>query len=385
MEKVALVNARLVDPEAETLREETLLVEGGRLRDRLAPATAPGAAWRRVDLAGRLVAPGFIDLHFHGELFTAAPAAFGDALSRAARAMLRGGTTAFLATTLAWSREALGPRVAALTDAVAGLGGDGAACLGLHLEGPWINGEAAGAMSVECIRPFDGARDPAVLDRAGALLRMVTLAPEIEGGDSLLKELERRGVLAAIGHTRASEGEIADGVRRGVRHATHLFNAMGPVHHRAPGVAGTLLTQDEVTCDLICDGHHVHPRMVRIAARALRERLVLISDRVELPGDAGSADDAPARLADGTIAGSRLTLGRAIRNVRSFAGLDIAEAVAAASLRPARLLGIEGERGTLRPGARADLAVLDGEGRVVETWMEGARVWSAGGAAPEAG
>jgi N-acetylglucosamine-6-phosphate deacetylase len=163
---------------------------------------------------------------------------------------------------------------------------------------------------------------------------------------------------------------------------------MGPIHHREPGVAGTVLADDRLTCDLICDGHHVHPAIVRVAARVLGERLVLITDRVDLadgaPGPsalgtlATGAEGEPWRRVDGTIAGSRLGLGTAVRNARQFAAIGLRDAVAACTLRPARMLGVERERGTLRRGARADLALLDPSGRVVETWIAGVPVWSAG-------
>ena len=165
---------------------------------------------------------------------------------------------------------------------------------------------------------------------------------------------------------------------------THLFNAMGPLHHRAPGLAGVALGDDRLTCDLICDGVHVDPAMVRVAARAKGERLILITDRVELPGGESPGvgagplhDDGTAiRMADGGLAGSRLTLDRALGMAQEFAGLELLEVVAACTLRPARVLGVESERGTLRAGARADFAVLDETGRVVETWIEGRLAWS---------
>jgi N-acetylglucosamine-6-phosphate deacetylase len=159
---------------------------------------------------------------------------------------------------------------------------------------------------------------------------------------------------------------------------------MGALHHRQPGVAGTALADDRLTCDLICDGHHVHPAIVRSTARVLGERLLLITDRVAIPKPGGGdsalgaatpgTDGGPWRRADGTIVGSQLGLDLAVRNARCFVGMDLVEAIAACTLRPARLLGIESERGTLRTGARADLAVLDAEGRVVETWIGGAPV-----------
>ncbi len=375
--RLAFVGGRVVDPERPTPRDEIVLVADGRIVDRRPPAERGALAddWQLVDLDGRWLAPGFIDLHFHGELFGAAPEDFGGALDRAAEGMLPAGTTAFLATTVAWGRDELGPRVSALAEVVAARSGDAAACLGLHLEGPWISPGAPGAMTPGCLRPFEPSRDVDVLERAAGLLRMVTLAPELEGADALLDELAARGVLASLGHSGASADAIENGVARGLRHVTHLFNAMGPVHHRAPGVAGHALAEDRLSCDLICDGHHVHPSIFRIAARALGERLVLITDRVDLETPRwSSGDGAPARLADGTIAGSQLDLAAAVRNARRFADLDPVEAIAACTVRPARLLGIEGERGTLRSGARADLVVIDAEGRVVETWLAGRRV-----------
>jgi N-acetylglucosamine-6-phosphate deacetylase len=372
---VAIRGARLLDPERTEPSAESLLVEGGRIVDRLPAGRPAGDDWRTVDLDGHWIAPGFVDLHFHGELFTAPVDRFGEAVDRAARAMAAKGTTAFLATTLAWPHERLCESVGALVECVEAQGSGAARCLGLHLEGPWISSEAPGAMDAGCTRPFDPARDTAVLDRAGRALRMVTLAPERDGAADLLKALEVRGVLASLGHSRAGPEEIDAGIAGGLRHVTHLFNAMGPMHHRAPGVPGTVLTRDALSCDLICDGHHVHPSMVDLAARALRDRLVLISDRVDLPDHPADAEEGePARLADGTLAGSQLSLDGAVRNARLFAGLGPCEAVAACTLRPARLLGLENEHGTLRPGARADLAVLDEGGRVVETWIGGSPV-----------
>lgn len=380
MSRCALVGARLVDPETRRLVDETLLVEDGRIVDRLDRDATLSGSWERIDLYDRFVAPGFIDVHFHGELFSAAPNEFAGALSRAADRMLGCGTTSFLATTVSWAADAMPGHVGELARTIDAGGLPGAHCLGLHLEGPWLSGSAPGAMTQGCLRPFDPSRDLEVLDRAGGLLRMVTLAPELDGAPALLDELARRSVVAALGHSRATAQEIQDGISRGLRHITHLFNAMGPLHHREPGVAGTVLAEDRLTCDLICDGHHVHPDIVRIAARALAERLLLITDRVDLPHASadGQAPGAPARLADGTIAGSQLGQDQAVRNAMAFAGLDLVEAVAASSLRPARLLGLERERGTLRKGARADLVVLDESAEVLETWQGGRRAFARG-------
>ena len=377
-------NALLLDPEARSPEPGSLLIEGGRIAARLGAGESVAAAARAVDLGGRRLAPGFIDLHFHGALAFRGAEGFAEALNDAGENLLRHGTTAFLATTLAWPAPEVAVSVSRLASLLDGRSGRAAAPIGIHLEGPWIHPGAAGAQPRHAIRPFERSEGEEVLERGEGWVRMVTLAPEIEGAAALQAALERRGIAIALGHSLARAEQVQDAVERGARHVTHLFNAMGPLHHRAPGLAGVALGDDRLTCDLICDGVHVDPAMVRVAARAKGERLILITDRVEAPegeslgfGSGPLHDDGTAiRMADGRLAGSHLTLDRALGLAQEFAGLGLLEAVAACTLRPARVLGVESERGTLRPGARADFAVLDAAGRVVETWIEGRQAWS---------
>jgi N-acetylglucosamine-6-phosphate deacetylase len=237
----------------------------------------------------------------------------------------------------------------------------------------------AGAQPPRGIRPYDAGEGPAVLDAAQGSVRLVTLAPELPGAEALLGELSRRGIVAALGHSLAGPEAIERAIDAGLRHVTHLFNAMGPLHHRERGTAGLALADDRLSCDLICDGAHVHPDVVRVAARAKGDGLLLITDAVEPPSPGAASfgsgplvsDGVALRLSDGRLAGSCLTLDLAIRNLRSFAGTSLRDAVAACTLRPARLLGIEAERGTLRRGARADLTLLDDATKVVECWIGG--------------
>lgn len=385
MPRIALHDATLIDPEAQPLERGALLVDAsGRIEARLAAgATLPPDA-ERVDLGGLWLAPGFVDLHFHGSLVFADTAALPEALYADARSLVRFGTTAFLATTVAWDAARLAAHTTAIAAACAGAPPDAAAPIGIHLEGPWIHPDAAGAQPRAGIRPYAPAEGADVLARGAGLVRVVTLAPEIEGAAALLAELGRRGVVAALGHSVADAADVQAAVERGARHVTHLFNGMGRLHHRDPGLAGVALADDRLTCDLICDGVHVDPLVVRVAARAKRERLALVTDRIEPPPGGGSfgsgalRDDGVAlRLPDGRLAGSRLTLDTAVRNAMRFAGMTLHQAVAACTLRPARILGMESERGTLRPGARADLVVLDSAAHVRETWIGGRRVYSA--------
>jgi len=346
------------------------------------------------DARGLYLAPGFIDLHFHGELLFAGPDSFAAALERASIALARHGTTSFLATTVAWGGDRLRIYVTRLVEIMTQMHPPAARPIGLHLEGPWINPGAAGAQPRGSIRPYQTG-DEDILSACGDLLKMVTLAPEIKGASQLLEALQRRHVIPALGHSQADLDAAEAFFRRGMTHVTHVFNAMSGMHHRDPGLAGAVLgSREPVSCDLICDGVHVAPAVVRVAARCLGERLSLISDRIDLPpsseadtadtagrdqsdfGSGALVDDGRAwRLAgDGRLAGSRLTLDRAVRNAQRFGAMDLLGSIAAVTLRPARLLGLEREIGTLRPGARADLVLLDQAGKVVETWVGGRRV-----------
>ena len=369
-----LDDAILLDPEAGAPEPGSLLIEDGRIRARL-PAGANSPDARRHRLGGRMLAPGFLDVHYHGGLVFDARG-LDDAMREAA-SLVTHGTTGYLATTVAWAPAELVDRLEGLLAAQAEAP-PGAQPLGVHLEGPWIHPDAAGAQPRAGIRPYDESEAETILAAGAGSIRMVTLAPELEGATRLLERLAQRGVVAALGHSCASAEQALSGVEAGARHVTHLFNAMGAFHHREPGLAGVALADSRLSADLICDGVHVHPLTLGFAARALAERLLAITDQLVPPaGDTsfGSgalhAADAAWRTQSGALAGSRLHMDEALRNLERFAELPILEAVAACTLRPARLIGVEGERGSLRVGARADLVVLDPDRTVYETWVGG--------------
>jgi N-acetylglucosamine-6-phosphate deacetylase len=386
MMRSLLVGGTLLDPEAREPLRADLLLDRGRIEACITGDDARPDDARRIDVSGLQIAPGLIDLHVHGEAIFQLPEKLEETLRREAASSVRHGVTANLVTSVAWDLTRVMDFVSNFASIASWDPTAGTVPIGLHLEGPWINAAAAGAQPAAAIREFRISEDTRLLDIAPGAVRMVTLAPEIAGAPELLSELARRGIVAALGHSLAGQAEIDAAIDCGARHVTHLFNAMGALHHRDTGLAAAGLADDRLSCDLICDGAHVHPRMVAVAARACGDRLALISDRIEPPGAApGSsaaasadfgaggllADTVAWRLADGRLAGSRLTLDRALRNLIEFARVPLLDAVAACTLRPARVLGIESERGSLRRGARADFALFDAALQLRETWIDG--------------
>jgi N-acetylglucosamine-6-phosphate deacetylase len=321
-----------------------------------------------TDLRGRWVLPGFVDMHVHGgggTSFTEGPA---DDARRAAEFHRRHGSTTIVASLVTAPLTELEARAAML----AGLARDGVIA-GIHLEGPFLAAARCGAQDPKHMVAPDVASFERLHAAAAGQLRVITLAPELPGAISLIEAAVRAGVIAAVGHTDATADITAAAVDAGAAHATHLFNGMRPLHHREPGPVGALLDRDEVTCEVIADGVHLHDTAVRLAARAAGPgRLVLITDamaaagmpdgsyplgslRVEVAGGVArlAGDGGP-----GAIAGSTATMASVVRRAVA-AGLPVTEVAAAASTTPARVLGLSGQTGALRPGLAADLIVCE--------------------------
>ncbi len=340
------------------IRPAEVLVEDGRLAAVADRVDAPAdAVVREVPV----LSPGFVDLHVHaldgcGTVGTPDVPGLSHALARR-------GVTSFLATTVASPVADLLPLLvpAAVT---------GARCVGVHLEGPWLASGHAGA------QPREGLAAPSVADLEVLLAAgppaMVTLAPELPGADAVLARAVAAGVVVALGHSGASYDEAAAAVRAGARHVTHCFNAMRPLHHREPGLAGAALDLAEVSIEVIADGVHLHPAVVRLLWRACGARRVcLVSDAVDLEAPDVRGDGDATRRPDGTLAGSRVGLDQAVRNCVAW-GIPLADALTMASTTPA---GVLGHDAVLVPGAVADLVALDDELGVVSTWVDGEVVW----------
>lgn len=358
----------------ELRRDGWVEVAGDRIV-RAGSGPAP-AADEVTDLGDVTLAPGFVDLHCHG----GGGAAFSDgpAAARTAAALHhRHGTTTVMASLVSDTLEALEAQVRALAPLVAT-----GVIAGIHLEGPWLASDHRGAHRPELLRDPDPAGMIRLLDAGGGAVRMVTLAPELPGGIDAVRLLRRRGVVAALGHSGASYTQAAEAIEAGVRVATHLYNAQPRMHHREPGPVPALLDADGVVVELIADGVHVHPAMLAFAARRAAGGFVLVTDAMSAAGT-GDGDyglgpvevrvsDGVARVVTtGAIAGSTLTLDRAVRFAVHEAGLPLPAVLAAVTATPAGLLGRDAI-GRLAPGSYADLVVIDADLRLEGVMRRGA-------------
>jgi N-acetylglucosamine-6-phosphate deacetylase len=331
--------------------------------------------------AGLVALPGFVDLHVHGAVGVDVMDADPDGLARMARFLATHGVTAWLPATM----TAAGPdteRALAAVRSVAGPVGGGATILGAYLEGPYLNPAKAGAQDPAQIRPAGRAEATRLLDLG--VVRVLVVAPEVEENHWLVAEAAARGLTVSAGHTDATYDQAVAAVEAGFRHVTHAFNAMRPLGHREPGILGAALVSPELRCELVADNVHVHPAAMRLLVQAKGPGgVVLVSDAVRatgLPEGAYTVGDQPAfsmdgaiRLADGTLAGSILTLDRALHNLQAATGRPLAELWPATSRNAAQAVGADA-KGTLEPGKDADLVLLDPALRVVVTVAEGAVV-----------
>jgi N-acetylglucosamine-6-phosphate deacetylase len=319
---------------------QDLLVEGGVVH-------GAGHADRVLDVSGCVVAPGFVDLHVHAAGGCAVQGSDAD-LAGVARSLARGGVTSFLATTFTAPEDELRAVLAAVPPE------EGARCLGVHLEGPWISRAAAGAQPQEWIRSPDVEAAESLVE-AGPL-RAVTLAPEQPGALDLVRTLVARGVHVSLGHSQATYDEASLAVEAGARGITHCYNAMSQLTAREPGLVGLALSAPGLVVEVIADGVHVHESAVRalVAARG-PAGVALVSDNVDGCAPEGLHRDGDVlRLPDGTLAGSALQLVDAVKRLVAW-GIPLEDALAMASTTPASVLGLDV---SLRPGATADVVVL---------------------------
>ena len=375
-----IVNARIVTPSG--------IVERGWLASRddcieSMGSDAPPAgidAGTIVDAGGLIALPGFIDVHVHGGDGADSMDADAEGLSRMARFFARHGVTAFLATT--WTAPAAAiHRALATIAANIGPRPDGATLLGAHLEGPYLNSARAGAQDPRQIRR--ATRDEALAFLEHGVIRLVALAPEYEENRWLIEECVRRGITVSAAHTAATHNDVLQAADLGLSQATHTFNAMGALHHREPGAVGAVLADDRIACELIADNIHVHPAVQRILieAKGVR-RVILITDAVRgagLPDGTTYHQDSreivvrggASVLPDGTLAGSGLTMDRALRNLMAATGQPIEALWPTTSLNAAAAIRVADRKGSLEVGKDADVVLVDASVNVRLTVAQG--------------
>jgi N-acetylglucosamine-6-phosphate deacetylase len=354
------------------LHEATVEIENGTI-SRISEKRDPGA-----DLAADgILAPGLIDLQVNGAYgfdFTVQPSSVAAVAAR----LPETGVTSFLPTVITSEFSSYPARIQEIREAMQAAVPGQAQILGVHLEGPYMNPLRKGAHPQECIRKIDVAEIRAWADPA--VTRIVTLAPELDGALEAVRALRENGIVVSAGHSDATYDQALAGFAAGMTWGTHLYNAMRPLQHREPGLMGALLT-GETPCGMIVDGIHSHPAMVKLAVRSKGAGgICLITDsmaamgmpagRYQLGEYAVIVDETSARLQNGTLAGSILQMNEAVRNVMTFSGCSLPDALQMGSTNPARLLGLS-RKGTLAVGQDADLVVLSADCQVLYTLIGG--------------
>jgi N-acetylglucosamine-6-phosphate deacetylase len=384
--RTAFTASRLYTP-LEEIQDPLLVVEDGRIVEvGSRRGKEIGSNTALVDFGDAVVAPGFFDIHIHGgagvDLMRGAP----QEIPRLSQFLASHGVTAYFPTTVAAPLDATCTALDRLAEGIEAaqkqaIGPAQAQPLGIHLEGPFLSHKRRG------VHPPEYLVEPTVpiFDRlwqaARGLVRMITIAPEIPGAIEVIAEAAKRNVCVSIGHSDAQLPAAQNAVSAGARHATHTFNAMRPLDHRDPGIIAEVLTDDRLTADIIVDGIHISPAVVELFLKAKgTERAVLITDAISATGmPDGHYKLGPIEVevkdgkctSNGSLAGSVLTMDRAVRNVTQFAGWSLKDAVRAASLNAARAAGFAGRQGTLASGAEANFVVLSAAGEVLKTVARG--------------
>ena len=376
---ILLRNARIVLAD-RTIEAANLLIDNDRIARAADSAETASTSESVIDLTGLTLFPGFIDVHIHGAVGVDTMNATAEGLHQLAVFLARNGITGWLPTLVPGdlteyqnATNAIEQLIVARSSASHSTAARG---LGVHYEGPFVNDQQCGALHREHFRTFRSADDlnalPTINDQQA--IHLTTVAPEIDGGIQLIDELTKRGWIVSIGHTRAGVETLELALAAGARHMTHFMNAMAPLHHRSPGPVGWGLMNDEVTCDVIADGIHLNPAILKLILRnKTSERVSLISDSIaaagcgdgdyEIWGETISVKDGRTQNAQGSIAGSVITMLDAVRLMLSL-GFSEHEVAQMSSTNPARLLRIDDDCGSIAAGKRADLVALDDKGEM---------------------
>ncbi|WP_422445096.1 N-acetylglucosamine-6-phosphate deacetylase [Thermoanaerobacterium sp. DL9XJH110] len=407
----AIKNARVITP-YEILENHAVIIEDGKIAGVEKNNELEGRSFDRViDAGGNYLSPGFIDIHNHGNSGHDVMDSTFDALDSMARFHAKHGVTGFLATTITSSVENIekairnvadymsfqerGNSCTGIEDKTGTAGGETetksgpahkgnlkAGLLGIYLEGPYFSMARKGAQPAEYIKNPSVGEVENFIKISRNTIRIVALAPELPGAPEVIFYLKSRGITVSAGHTDAGFAEAKRGIDCGITQATHIFNGMRGFSHREPGAAGAFLTDERVACEMICDGVHLHPAAMRLVSGAKgKDGIILISDAMmacglsdgeyELGGQKVMVKNGQARLADGTLAGSTLTMNKAVYNMVHMVGVSLCDAVRMATLNPARACGLARKKGSIEVGKDADLVIFDDNVNVIAVIIGG--------------
>lgn len=322
-----------------------------------------------IEAQNKFIVPGYIDIHVHGGGGSDVMDGEYEAIKQVATTHSRFGTTAFLPTTMAMTKDKIIKSLKSIHEAR--LKGTGTAeILGIHLEGPYINPEKKGAQKEEDIKKVSVEEFLEFNQASGNLIRLVTIAPEMPGAIDFIRWLHQQGIIVSVGHSNATYNQVQEGIQVGLSHVTHIFNAMRGLHHREPGVVGAALSSPKLIVEMIADGIHLHPMVLKMLTQIKEsEKLVLITDAMRATGfkegnyDLGGQEvivtQGQAKLKNGTLAGSVLTMDKAVKNLVTKVGISLLNAVQMASYNPAKCLGIDDKKGSLELYKDADIVILN--------------------------
>lgn len=371
--KTLIKNAKIITP-YEIKKGGNLVIEGCKIADVFYEEANTGEVYNEIiDAKGKYLSPGFIDIHNHGNFGHDAMEGTFEALEIIADFHIKNGVTSFLATTMTESMDKIKKAVKNVGEYINNNKKGSkvkSQVLGIYLEGPYFSIKKKGAQPPQYIKNpnIDEVKD--FIDLSKDTIKIVAVAPELEGSKEFIKFLKTKGITITAGHTNATFHEAKIGIDLGITQVTHLYNGMRDYSHREPGIIGAALTDERVVCEMICDGIHLHEGAMKLAVKMKgKDGIILISDammaagledgKYELGGQDVFVKDGAARLEDGTLAGSILTLNKAVYNMVNLVNVPLEDAVRMASLNPAKAIGIDNNKGSIEIGKDADLIIFD--------------------------
>ncbi|OGJ91061.1 MAG: N-acetylglucosamine-6-phosphate deacetylase [Candidatus Raymondbacteria bacterium RifOxyA12_full_50_37] len=378
---IALVGGTIITP-FRVIENGVIVIQGTKIYElgKAKDVSIPHGC-EVIDVSGRMISPGFVDLLVHGGAGRGFTDDAFDGFDAISDYFLQNGSTTILASLCAMPEAELLKNIRNLANYI--LGSPESNIKGIHMEGPYLNKEFKGAMNDEYLWKPTVASWKKMWEASKGLIKLMTTAPELPGVIDVMRAAANDGVVLSIGHSMATYDEIELAIDNGAAHVTHMFNAMKPLHHRQPGVALAAMLRDELKIELIADTYHVHPAIMEFLLKVKKAGgIILITDSIK-PGGMHEGEEfefanqkvrikgGKAVLNDGTIAGSSLTLNKAVKNMIEHAGAKITEAIRMASLNGAKVLNLENRKGILAAGKDADIVVLDEEFNVEMTMLEG--------------